>query len=87
VWPEALAAEIVAENFFPDRSRADWIAQTRTTLAQAGRIHSVGALQPLNQLRGTFPLVGENGRVEVFFTLTPEASPKLQELRLTFVGH
>ncbi len=87
VWTETLAAEIVAENFFPDRSRADWIAHTRTTLAQAGRIHSVGALQPLNQLRGTFPLVGEEGRVEVFFTLTPEASPKLQELRLTFVGH
>lgn len=86
VWPETLAAEIVAENFFPDRARADWIVQTRTTLAKAGRIHSVGELKPLNQLRGTFPLVGENGRVDVFFTLTPETSPKVQELRLNFVG-
>lgn len=86
VWPETLAAEIVAENFFPDRARADWIVQTRTTLAKAGRIKSVGELKPLNQLRGTFPLIGETGRIDVFFTLTPETSPKVQELRLNFVG-
>jgi hypothetical protein len=29
--------------------------------------------------------VGEKGRVDVFFTLTPEKSAKLQQLRLTFV--
>ena len=85
-WDERLGAEILAENFFPDRARADWIAQTRTTLAQTGKISSVGPLVPLNQLRGTFPLIGANGRVDVFFTLTPEASPKVQELRLSFVG-
>jgi CubicO group peptidase (beta-lactamase class C family) len=84
-WDEKLAAEIFAENFFPDRSRADWITHTRTALAQAGKISSVGPLKPLNQLRGTFPLLGEKGRVDVFFTLTPEITPKIQELRLTFV--
>lgn len=85
-WDERLGAEILAENFFPDRSRADWIAHTRTALASAGKIAAVGALVPLNQLRGTFPLIGAHGRIEVFFTLTPEASPKVQELRLNFVG-
>jgi CubicO group peptidase (beta-lactamase class C family) len=85
-WDERLGAEIFAENFFPDRARADWIAQTRTTLAQTGKISTVGPLVPLNQLRGTFPLIGAHGRVDVFFTLTPEASPKVQELRLTFVA-
>ncbi len=85
-WDEKLAAEVVAENFFPDRTRADWIAQTRTTLTKAGKIMSVGDVNPLNQLRGTFPLIGETGRIDVFFTLTPEISPKVQELRLTFLG-
>ena len=84
-WDERLGAEILAENVFLDRPRADWIALTRATLAQAGALSSVGALQPLNQLRGTFPLVGARGRIDVFFTLTPETPPKVQELRLDFV--
>ncbi len=85
-WDERLGAEILAENFFPDRSRADWITQTRSALTKSGKISSVSPLKPLNQLRGTFALLGEKGRIDVFFTLTPEASPKVQELRLTFVG-
>ncbi len=85
-WDEALGAEILAENFFPDRSRAEWIAQARETLAKAGKITSVGPMQPLNHLRGTFALIGETGRVEVTFTLTPETPPKVQSLRLNFVA-
>lgn len=85
-WDETLGAEIFAENFFPDRARTAWIAHTRAALTQSGKISSVGALVPLNQLRGTFPLIGAHGRIDVFFTLTPEATPKVQELRLTFVA-
>lgn len=85
-WDEKLGAEILAENFYPDRSRDDWIALTRETFARAGKISSVGALQPLNQLRGTFAFVGEKGRIDAFFTLTPENPPKVQALRLTFVA-
>ena len=48
-------------------------------------IKSVGSLVPENQLRGTFPLIGELGRVEVSFTLTPEKNPRVQELQLKFV--
>ncbi len=85
-WDEKLSAEIFAENFFPDRTRGDWITQTRSALAKAGNITSVGEMKPQNQLRGTFPLIGETGRIDVFFTLTPETSPKVQEVRLNFVG-
>ena len=84
-WDMKLADEIVAENFFPDRSREDWQRRARETLAQAGAIKSVGPLVPENQLRGTFPLIGELGRVEVSFTLTPEKTPRVQELQLKFV--
>lgn len=84
-WDAKLADAIVAENFFPDRSREAWMTLARETLTKAGPIKSVGEIVPENQLRGRFPLIGEHGRVNVFFTLTPEKDPRLQELRLTFV--
>jgi CubicO group peptidase (beta-lactamase class C family) len=84
-WDAALAEKIVAENFFPDRPLESWRTHARETLAKIGAVKSVGAIVPENQLRGTFPLVGERGRVDVFFTLTPERDPRVQELRLTFV--
>lgn len=82
-WDPALAAALVAENFFPDRSREEWQEEARQKLARIGPVRSVGALVAENQLRGTFPLVGERGRLDVFFTLTPEKEPRVQELRLT----
>ncbi len=84
-WEPALADALAAENFFLDRTRDAWRERARETLAKAGAIRSTGALVAENQLRGTFPLVGERGRVDVFFTLTPEVEAKLQELQLTFV--
>ena len=83
-WDPALGVAVLAENFYLDRSRASWIAHTRTTLAAAGRLTGIGELVPENQLRGTFTLTGDRGLIEVFFTLTPEATPKVQHLRLTY---
>ena len=82
-WDEKLGAAIVAENFFMDRSREDWIAAARTQLAPIGTIRSIGPVKPENQLRGRFDVIGESGTREVFFTLTPEREPKLQELQIT----
>jgi CubicO group peptidase (beta-lactamase class C family) len=84
-WDATLAEALVADNFFLDRSREDWSRLSRETLSRAGKIVRVGAIVPENQLRGTFPLLGEQGRIDVFFTLTPEKAARLQELRLTFV--
>jgi CubicO group peptidase (beta-lactamase class C family) len=84
-WDEKLGAEILAENFFLDRTRTDWSEYAQTMLASAGSIISTGPVVPLNQLRGTFPLITEKGRVNVTFTLTPETPAKVQALRLTFV--
>ena len=81
-WDEKLGAAIVAENFFMDRSREDWIAAAREKLAPIGTIRSIGPVKPENQLRGRFDVVGESGTREVFFTLTPEREPKLQELEI-----
>ena len=82
-WDPALSAAALAENFYLDRSRASWVAHTRTTLAAVGRLTGIGELIPENRLRGTFTLTGETGLIDVFFTLTPEATPKIQHVSLT----
>ena len=81
-WEENLGREILAENFYLDRSRDRWMTIAREKLEPLGKITSVGPIVPENQLRGTFPVVGEKGRVEVSFTLTPEIVPRVQELEL-----
>ncbi|MCG2584573.1 serine hydrolase [Massilia sp. TS11] len=81
-WDESFAAKVVAMNFFLDRARSDWAAQSAAALARIGTIHKIGPIQPENALRGTFIIEGERGRLEVFFTLTPEREARLQELRL-----
>lgn len=82
-WDEKLGDEITADNFFLDRSRVDWIAAARQQLDTIGRIVAVGPLKAENRLRGSFPLIGERGTLEVKFTLTPEREPKVQELDIT----
>jgi CubicO group peptidase (beta-lactamase class C family) len=84
-WDASLGSAIAADNLFLDRSREDWIVHARDSLAPIGKITSVGPLKAENALRGSFPLVGERGTVNVKFTLTPEREPKVQELALTLV--
>lgn len=82
-WDAALGSAIAADNLFLDRSRADWIVHAREKLEPIGNITSVGPIKAENGLRGSFPLVGERGTVNVHFTLTPERDPKVQEIALT----
>lgn len=71
---------LFAENFFPDISKAYRKKETDELLGKIGKITSVGKMSPENLLRGSFDLIGEKGTIEVFFTLTPEAEPKIQWL-------
>jgi CubicO group peptidase (beta-lactamase class C family) len=71
---------LFAENFFPDISKAYRKKETDELLSKIGKITSIGKMKPENLLRGSFDLVGEKGSMEVYFTLTPEAEPKVQWL-------
>jgi CubicO group peptidase (beta-lactamase class C family) len=71
---------LFAENFFPDISKDHRKKETDELFAKAGKIISIGKMQPENLLRGSFDMVGEKGTIEVFFTLTPDAEPKVQWL-------
>jgi CubicO group peptidase (beta-lactamase class C family) len=71
---------LFAENFFSDKSKAYRKKETDDLLTKIGAIISVGQMRPENLLRGSFEIVGEKGTIEVYFTLTPDAEPKVQHL-------
>ncbi|MBT8219530.1 MAG: beta-lactamase family protein [Bacteroidia bacterium] len=83
-WNPQLESEILAENFYPDQSRERRISEIKNTLEKAGDIQSVEDIEPFNQLRGVYNLIAENGKVRVYFTLSPEKDPKVQHLRVSF---
>lgn len=80
-----LEEEILAENFYLDKSHEQRLKEIETTLTQAGEIISAETISPQNQLRGTFILSCSKQNVEVYFTLTPEKNPKIQYLSFKVV--
>ncbi len=83
-WHPDLEKEILAENFYLDRSRERRMEEMKKILDKAGTIQSMDEIKPENQLRGTFKLRAEHGVIEVYFTLTPERDPKVQYLEVSF---
>lgn len=80
----SLEASLFAENFFLDFSRKVRLVEIGKVLEQTGTIQELGELSPENQLRGVFHMKGEKGSARVFFTLTPEKDPKVQQLDVSF---
>jgi CubicO group peptidase (beta-lactamase class C family) len=81
-WNNAEQSGIFAENFFPDYPIDTLKKYARELYAKAGKIISVKPLVPENQLRGTFIIEGENTGIEIYFTLSPENPPLIQEYRI-----
>ncbi len=86
-WSDAENSKIFAVNFFPDRS-----VELRKKAAQAlftkiGKVKKVTELNPENQLRGNFQIEGENGIINVYFTLTPENPALIQQLDIKEISN
>ena len=79
-WSES--PTLFAENFYMDKPLDLRKKEIDEIFAQAGAIKSVGPLTAINQLRGYFTIEGEKKKVGVFFTLTPENNPLVQQLNL-----
>jgi CubicO group peptidase (beta-lactamase class C family) len=84
-WENALKSGIFAENFFADNPieivRRDFAELYR----KAGKIKGVKEIEPENQLRGTFVIEGEDADIAVYFTLSPENPPLVQQLNARLV--
>lgn len=81
-WTNAEGSGLFAENFFLDNRLHDLQSRSREVFEKAGRITKVREIVPENQLRGTVVMEGEKMNVQVFFTLTPEKNPLIQQVRL-----
>ena len=81
-WPLATKSTFFAENFFMDYSVDSLRKEAGVLFAKAGKIKRIHPVAAQNNLRGTFVLEGENTTLEVFFTLTPEDPPLIQEYHI-----
>jgi CubicO group peptidase (beta-lactamase class C family) len=82
-WNHAEQSGIFAENFFPDYPIDTLKKYARELYAKAGRIISVKEMKPENQLRGSFIIEGEKTDIEIYFTLSPENPPLIQEYHIS----
>lgn len=81
-WNNAAQSGIFAENFFPDYPIDTLKKYAKDLFAKAGKIISVKEVKPENQLRGSFIIEGEKTNIEVYFTLSPENPPLIQEYHI-----
>lgn len=79
-WDQNLEKKIFAENFYLDLSRESWIKKSKRLWETIGEVRSIDPIVPENQLRGRFVIHGQKKDAEIFFTLTPERSPKIQQV-------
>lgn len=84
-WDDALADELFAVNFFLDEPRPRWQAQLADLRARHGALHTAGAIETTNPLRGVWTLQGERGWCRIWLTLTPTRPPRVQHLNITSV--
>lgn len=82
-WKDAPATGIFAENFFLDYFPDSLRREAQSIFANAGRILNIGKMEPVNNLRGSFVMEGDKRNIEVWFTLTPEAVPLIQQFTIT----
>ena len=83
-WDKDLEAEILAENFYLDMSKEDRMNEIQEVLDEAGTIQKLIVEKPYNQLRGNFKYQTVNGTLSIYFTLSPEKTPKVQNLYISF---
>ncbi|MBD1392441.1 serine hydrolase domain-containing protein [Mucilaginibacter glaciei] len=84
-WTNPQATGIFADNFFMDYFPDKLKAEATELFAKAGKIVSVGAMVPENNLRGYFIIKGEKANIKVSFTLTPENPALVQEYHIGLV--
>lgn len=78
-WDDALASRIVADNFFLDQTAERRKTEYRELVAKHGDCR-MGAIKPINALRGTWKLSCDRGEIDVTMTLAPTMPPLVQFL-------
>lgn len=83
-WDVTGRESIFADNFFSDYDIEELRTRTERIFREAGEIRHIREPVPENRLRGSFVMEGGCGSITVGFTLTPEATPRIQAFSIAF---
>jgi CubicO group peptidase (beta-lactamase class C family) len=78
-WQNADKSPIFAQNFFLDYFLDLLKTEAEDIFEKAGNIKKVHDIVAENALRGKFVIEGEKANIEIYFTLSPENPPLIQE--------
>ena len=81
-WDHAEESGIFAENFFLDYFPNMLRDEAKAIFTKIGTIKKIGEIVPENNLRGTFVIEGDKGSAKIYFTLSPENAPLIQEYHI-----
>ncbi|HMJ70890.1 MAG TPA: serine hydrolase domain-containing protein [Cyclobacteriaceae bacterium] len=76
-------ANVFSENFFKDYFIDSLRKEAEALFTKIGKVTEVSDVIPVNQLRGYFTLTGETGKLDVWFTLSPEKPALIQEYKIS----
>lgn len=86
-WKGATGSGIFAENFFLDYFPEKLRKEANEIFKSAGKISSITDIIAENNLRGHYLLKGEKADVKIYFTLSPEKNPLIQEYKIELISH
>ncbi len=86
-WIGAEESDTFADNFFLDYYIDMLRAESKAVFGKAGKVLNVREIVAENNLRGTFIIECEHQDIAVYFTLSPERVPRIQQFSVrTVVG-
>ena len=85
-WKNAETSGLFAENFFADYPIDSLRKQAQQWFTRIGSIQKINKIMAENRLRGQFRVDGENGSLNIYFTLSPEKEPRIQQYQLWFTA-
>lgn len=84
-WHGAEDSDSFAVNFFLDNYVSMLRAESEAIFAKAGNVRKVNEVVAENNLRGTFIIECEHHDIAVYFTLSPERVPRIQQFSIRLV--
>jgi hypothetical protein len=85
-WDISGYEALFSDNFFIDNLPEDLKAESAMIFEKAGEIIHIGEIVPENSLRGSFVMEGSDGNITVRFTLSPEATPRIQAFSIALTS-
>jgi CubicO group peptidase (beta-lactamase class C family) len=82
-WDDALANRITADNFFLDAPAEVRKSRWQSLAQDHGTCRPATSINPENALRGGWRMMCDRGWLDVFITLAPTTTPKIQAIGIT----